>query len=123
MLHEEARSRDGTLRPRRSRASRGDSFDLILIDRGAARRGVHARLAGAILAATLACACAAFALFGSLDRFALMSAIATGLASTSAAIALILSARREETMHRLAHDLTHQPLLEDRREQATDGSV
>ena len=79
MLHEEARSRDGTLRPRRNRTTRGDSFDPILIDSGAARRGVHARLAGAMLAATLACACAAFALFGPLDRFSLLSAIATGV--------------------------------------------
>jgi hypothetical protein len=123
MMREEARERTGTLRPRRTPAGRG-AFSPISIDAGAAQRGVHTRLLAAMAAATLACACAALAIFSDVDIFSLLAAATTGLASSAAAVSLILSARREELVHRLAHDLNHpQPLLEHHPDQHTDGSV
>lgn len=124
MIHEEARARHSAATPRRQRTTRGDSFEPVFIDAGAAQRGVNARLLAAMFAATLACASAALAILGLLDRFSLLAAASIGLASGVASISLILSARREEAVHRLAHSLHAEHLLEHQPDPCdVDGSV
>lgn len=102
-------------RPRRPARRSGEvslHYEPIELDCGAATRGVRNRLFGAMFAAALVWVCAACIVMLPLSTFSALVLSGFGLGSLSAAVAMLLSARREELMHQLASDLHELPLLE-----------
>lgn len=121
-------------RPRRQRAhdeakdaadgAVGRYYEPITVDKGAARRGVALRLYSAVAALVVVMACVSLLLLTSPEGFALAALVFFGLGALSMAVAMLLSARREELVHQLAHDMHHQMLLtHERHEAAKDGTL
>lgn len=88
-----------------------------------AQRGVSARLfaATALLMVTLLCVLAMLA--GSTVTFGIVAGAATGFCAFMAAIALLLSARREESLHRLANEPARALLTAEAPNDGTDGEL
>ncbi|MBA2660976.1 MAG: hypothetical protein H0U74_01670 [Bradymonadaceae bacterium] len=70
-----------------------------------ALRGVQSRLAGGVVAALITLACIVFALTASAASMSITLAFSIGTCSLVAAVALLMSARREELVHQLATEL------------------
>ena len=102
-------------RPRRPPRRSGEvslHYEPIDLDRGAASRGVRVRLYGGMVAAAMVWICAACIVILPMSTFSVIVLSTFGLGALSAAVAMLLSARREEVMHKLASDLHHMPQIE-----------
>lgn len=100
------------------------------VDARAAERGVNARLVAGVASALIALACLATVVLLDPTTFTLFGLICFGLSSAGAAIALVMSARREELVHQLACDLlsersmlTCEPSADPANPHHTDGSL
>jgi hypothetical protein len=78
-----------------------------------ARRAVRDRLWLGVLAVGFAAFCALLVVAGTQTSFGTAALSAFGFTSLSFAVASLLSARREESVHRLANKLEDPPLLEE----------
>ena len=85
------------------------SYVPIEVDPGAAQRGIRARLGGAMCSGALTVMCAWLIVAWQGDKFAMAALGAIGFGALLATISMSLSARREEIVHQLAHDLHRQP--------------
>lgn len=72
------------------------------VDAQSARRGVRLRLLGALVAVSVTLVCFVYAALSAMSTFGATFALAVGLCSFGAAVALLLSARQEEEVHALA---------------------
>ncbi len=89
-----------------------------------ARRAVNGRLVIALLCLGFALVCLAAVLVTPQTYFELAALGAFGFCSLNLAVASLLSARREESVHRLAHELGAAiPQLESDLADGVDGSV
>lgn len=86
-----------------------------------ARRGVNNRLWLALAAMSVAIFCVAAVFLWPQTYFGLAALGAFGFCSLNLAVAALLSARREESVHRLANKLEDPPFLEDLR--GADGTI
>lgn len=77
-----------------------------------AQRAVRDRLWIGVLAVGFAAFCMLLILVGPQTEFGTAALASFGFTSLSLAVASILSARREESVHRLANKLEDQPMLE-----------
>ncbi|RAL20551.1 hypothetical protein DL240_16065 [Lujinxingia litoralis] len=98
------------------------------MDPRVATRGVQVRLLGAVGLATLTVVCVLAVIFAPQFSYDTAFLMAIGGGSLALAIALILSARREEIVHHLARDLAQRSLApaDDEVEPSTlgeDGSL
>lgn len=85
-----------------------------------ARVAVRERLWIGVLAVGFAAFCLLLTLVGSQTQFGTAALASFGFTSLALAVASIMSARREEFVHRLAGNLEDTKLLED---QGEDGSI
>jgi hypothetical protein len=90
------------------------------VNNSMARRAVRDRLWLGVVAVGFAAFCGLLVIAGAQTSFGTAALSAFGFTSLSFAIASLLSARREESVHRLASELDQKPLLEDH---STDSGV
>ncbi len=107
-------------RTHRRDTPRGATYEPIVIEARMAQAGVRQRLWLGVLAVGFAMFCLLIMLAGPQSQFGSAAFASFGFTSLALAVASILSARREESVHRLANNLEHRTLLEDHGE---DGSV
>jgi len=81
-----------------------------------ARRGVSSRLWLATAAVAVTFGCVVAVVVGAQTQFGVAALLGVAFCAFNAAVALLMSARREESVHRLATELSDRPLLE------TDGA-
>lgn len=84
---------------------RSGYYEPIRVDAEAARRGVRLRLGGAVGAIGVTLLLVGAILLGGGSRFLITMLASMAVSSFVAAVALLLSARREEEVHRLANEL------------------
>lgn len=94
-------------RRRRRRARRRDqkcsrNYSPMVVDSQIALRGVRARLLGALVAVVVTLVCGIYMIVSAMSSFGATFALAVGLCSFGAAVALLLSARQEEKVHAFA---------------------
>jgi hypothetical protein len=83
------------------------------VDPESAQRGVRARLMGAVGAASTTLVCIVYAMLASVGSFGATFALAIGVCSFGAAVALLLSARHEEEVHELAAQFDRTALADE----------
>jgi hypothetical protein len=89
-----------------------DVYTPMVVHRSVARRGVRDRLLLAMLGGLTTITCMVLILASSQAPFGVVWLSSVAFCSVSSVVALLLSARREETIHRLAVELVERPLLE-----------
>ena len=112
-----------TRRRRRSHrrdVPRGTYYEPVPIYDAMARRGVQSRLRLAMMGMTAAVFCMVAVFVWPQTHFGVAALGAFGFCALNLAVAAILSARREEFVHRLASSMEDVPRLE---EHGVDGSV
>jgi hypothetical protein len=88
------------------------SYTPMVVDRNSARRGVRDRLLLAMLGGLATITCLLLILGSSQAPFGVVWLSSVAFCSVSSVIALLLSARQEETIHRLAVELVERPRLD-----------
>jgi hypothetical protein len=91
------------------------------VESGSARRGVNLRLFAAVGSLFLTVVCVVGILVGGTSTMGIIAAFSIGFVAFNAGIALLLAARREESLHMLANDGS--PRLLAAEPDGTDGSV
>ena len=99
---------------------RGTYYEPMLPSRHMAQRGVHSRLGMAAFAGFTTLVCVIAFLFSFQTPFAMAALSIVGFCSFIVMLALVLSARREETLHRIAN---REPVARLTDENGFDGSV
>ena len=94
----------------------------MVVNPQAARRGVQSRLAQAVLGCVFTFVCIGLMVGSQQAPFGVVWLFSLAFCSVSLVVASLLSARREEAVHRLACELVERPLLEMRSDGA-DGAV
>lgn len=90
---------------------RGSYYEPIELDAAAARRGVNARLLAAVATLTATSCLILLALLAPGSRFVVTMLMSMAVGTLGAGVSLLLSARREEEVHRLASELQEMPQL------------
>lgn len=83
---------------------RGSTYDPVEVESDTARKGVNVRLFAAVGSLQLAVICVLGVILGNATTMAALAAFSIGFVAFNAGIALLLSARREESLHRLANE-------------------
>lgn len=100
-------------RSHRRDVERSREYTPVPIQPGMARDGVRSRLWSACIAVGVTFICIVGLVLWPQTSFATAALFSVGFCAFNAAIALILSARREESVHELAHEFqTHRSLPE-----------
>ena len=89
-----------------------DSYTPMVVHRKSARRGVRERLILAMLGGVVVITCLALILGSSQAPFGVVWLFSVAFCTISLVVALLLSARQEEAIHKLAVELVERPLLE-----------
>ena len=128
--HQIARTsiRRGRRRAGRQAGAHALEYAPLVVDPRSARQGVSARLWGALLSLSLTALCAVALLTIVEAHLVMLAVMITAAGSLSLAVAMLLSARREEQVHQLAHQLLQDsqalsPALLEGEDAMTDGSV
>lgn len=105
------RDRRGTIPARRRRrrthrrdTRRGGDYEPVEVTADSAKRGVSLRLFSAVASLLVTIICLGVLVGGSSSTFGMVAIFSVGFCAFNAGIALLLSARREESLHMLANE-------------------